>query len=278
MYRIMENVFRPVKQWIYSIAVFAGSAAGIALAVFLLVFLVRYRINPFRLKAAKLEALQIKFRPYNFLRYLLLDLLKGKDGVFREYGFTIFCGRQGAGKTISMINYLNRMKEEHPNCIIVTNFWYSQADHQMKDWRDLMEIRNGDDGVIFAIDEIHSEYSSAAWKDFPESLLSEISQQRKQKVKIVATAQVFSRIAKPIREQAFSVIQCATYFNRLTRTVEYDANDYSICVHNLFKLKEKCKSLRKLTFVQTDKLRSCYDTYEKIERMQKVEFLVRSER
>ncbi len=74
---------------------------------------------------------------------------------------------------------------------------------QMTSWRDFMEIRNGTKGVLFLIDEIHSEYSSKSWKDFPEELLSEISQQRKQRIKIVATSQIYSRVVKQLREQAF---------------------------------------------------------------------------
>ena len=52
-------------------------------------------------------------------------------------------------------------------------------------------LHNGNKGVMFAIDKIHSEWPSASWKDFPEVLLSEITQQRKQLIKIVASSQVF---------------------------------------------------------------------------------------
>lgn len=147
----------------------------------------------------------------------------------------------------------------------------------MKDWRDFMEIRNGEDGVIFAIDEIHSEYSAASWKDFPEALLSEISMQRKQRVKIVATSQVFCRVAKPIREQAFSVMVCRTYFGRLTFFKEYDAAEYSTS-DTPYKVKKSVKPIWKSVFVQSNALRRSFDTYEKIERMKKLDFIPRGER
>lgn len=209
----------------------------------------------------------------------MVDFLNRKSKLleFKEFGFTIFVGRQGSGKTISMIEYLEYMKKKYPKVIIVTNFKYTGATHQFLDWRDLMEIRNGLDGVVFAIDEIHSEYSSASWKDFPESLLSEISMQRKQRIKIVATSQVFSRVAKPIREQCFSVVHCSTYFNRLTKNVEYDAAEYSTS-DNPYILKKKVKSIAKKYFVQSNTLRLSYDTYEKIERMKKLDFIPRKER
>lgn len=278
MFEIVNNMFSPIIKAITNLFVSVSVTAAIAVLLFFLYFFIRYRVNPFRMSVYKLVELDIRFKPYDFLRWFMVDRLRGSDGTFKEYGFTFYCGRQGSGKTISMVHYLNRMKKKYPECIIATNFQYSGADHAMTDWRDLMEIRNGEDGVIFAIDEIHSEYSSASWKDFPESLLSEISQQRKQRVKIVATAQCFARVAKPIREQSFSVVQCSTFLNRFTKNDEYDANEYAICMNNLFRLRKKCKRISKGSFVQSDALRVCYDTYEKIERMKKVEFLARSER
>ena len=169
------------------------------------------------------------------------------------------------------------MRKKYPGVLVVTNFRYSHADRIMKDWRDFFEIRNGTDGVIFAIDEIHSEYSSASWKDFPESLLSEISMQRKQRIKIVATAQVFARVAKPIREQSFSVVCCDSYLGRFTRNREYDAAEY--CTADTpYQVRKKCRPISRRSFVQSDELRACYDTWEKVERLKRTEFLPRAER
>ena len=148
----------------------------------------------------------------------------------------------------------------------------------MTDWRDLLTIRNGTKGVIFAIDEIHSEYDSSKWADIPEDLLSEISQQRKQRVKIIASAQFFGRVAKPLREQAVSVVACRTLFGRLTLNREYDALEYISVIDNPLAAAQKIKPLRKSSFVQSDFLRQCYDTYAKVERMRQTKFIRRSER
>ena len=218
MAAIMQRVFSPVVDMFFSFIYGVLSVALFFLFLFVLVFVLRYKMYPPNIKADRLEKLSISFLPYDLFRWLVWDFLtrKQRDQVFSEYGFSIFTGRQGAGKTVSMVRYLDLMRKKYPNVKIITNFNYAYADKRMKDWRDFMEIRNGEDGVIFAIDEIHSEYSAASWKDFPEALLSEISMQRKQRVKIVATSQVFCRVAKPIREQAFSVMVCRTYFGRLT--------------------------------------------------------------
>lgn len=280
MYSVVSNMFSPVFSFLRCVLFFFMGSVFLALLAFLLFFLVRYHINPFRVSAKSLEMLSIKFKPYELMRWLLWDFLtrKERSALFKPYGFTFFIGRQGSGKTISMVQYLNTIKKKYPNCIIVTNFAYAHADHRMTDWRDFFEIRNGTNGVIFAIDEIHSEYSSAAWKDFPENLLSEISQQRKQKVKIISTSQVLSRVAKPLREQAFSVVVCETFFGRYTRNREYDCAEFMSVSENLFKIKKKLKTLWKSSFVQSNDLRNCYDTFEKIEQMKKIEFIPRNER
>lgn len=277
--QIVRNLLSPIVNFVWFIFwsilgfVFGGTL------LFLLFFILRYRITP-KTTIQQLASMEIKFKPYSMLRWLMHDLKKARDGspkVFEEYGFTLYCGRQGAGKTVSMIEYLERMRREYPNVKIVTNFSYAHAFKRMDDWRDLFDIRNGTDGVIFAIDEIHSEYSSAAWKDFPESILSEISQQRKQRIKIVATAQVFGRVAKPIREQTASVVMCSTYARRWTFCREYDAAEYSTS-DTPYTVKQRIKPLRRYSFVQTNELRSCFDTYEKIERLKRTEFIPRNER
>ena len=114
------------------------------LVVILALFFVVYRINPFRMDPQTLRDIHIQFKYYDLLRWLLVDFLERDKhrGEFQEYGFTFFVGRQGAGKTISMVYYLERMKERYPDCLVVANFDYYRADKVMTDWRDLLNIRN----------------------------------------------------------------------------------------------------------------------------------------
>lgn len=252
----------------------------LVLLAFLSFFFIHYHFNPLRLDPETLKQPYIRYKYLNLFRWLLVDFLQRDQyrGEFREYGFTFFVGRQGAGKTISMVRYLEVMKERYPECLIITNFQYYRADKIMDDWRDLLSIRNGTKGVIFAIDEIHSEYDSSKWADIPEDLLSEISQQRKQRIKIIASAQFFGRVAKPLREQAMTVVACRTLLGRLTLNREYDSLEYAAVVDNPLVVARKVKPLRRSSFVQSDFLRQCYDTYAKVERMKKTKFIPRSGR
>lgn len=154
----------------------------------------------------------IRWKIYDFL----MLLINGKQ--FNLFGVTIFCGRQGSGKTIGIVEQLERIRQQYPKAIICTNIHYIRQDLPLTDWRQLLELRNGTDGVVFVIDEIQNEYDNSKWKDFPEGLLSVITQQRKQRIKIYLSSQVYTRVVKQIREQCFDVIECKTFLRSLDKT------------------------------------------------------------
>ena len=217
----------------------------------------------------------------DLIRWLVYDLLytiiNGK--VFKPYGLTCFVGRQGGGKTISMVEYLDRMKELYPDSIVVTNFNYTKQDIPFTSWRQFTEVRNGLNGVIFAIDELQNEYNSNNWKDFPEDLLSVVTMQRKQRIKIVATSQVFTRVVKQLREQCYEVVECKTFFGRWTKQKCYDADDYNYIIDNptperRFKTRKKWK----YSFVQSNFIRNLFDSYSVVESIKQKEFINRNER
>ena len=69
-----------------------------------------------------------------------------------------------------------------------------------------MKYKNGEKGVIYFIDEIQLYFNSLQSKNINMDVMTQISQQRKQRIHIIATSQVFGRMAKPLREQFSSVI------------------------------------------------------------------------
>lgn len=217
----------------------------------------------------------------NFIRWKLYDLfiflINGRT--FNLFGVTIFCGRQGSGKTMGIVEELERIKQKFPKAIICTNIHYIKQDLPLVDWRQLLEVRNGTEGVIFVIDEIQNEYDNSKWKDFPEGILSVITQQRKQRIKIYLSSQVYTRVVKQIREQCFDVIECKTFLGRWTRLKCYDAEDYNTIVDNpspekKFKMRKKWKR----SFIQSNYIRNLYDSYKVVETMKKAEFINRNER
>lgn len=219
------------------------------------------------------------FKIFLFFRYIIVDIYKKiKEGiVFEEYGVTMYCGRQGAGKTMAMTEYLERMRKKHPNALIVTNYGYKHQDFAFSDWEDFFQYRNGEDGVIFAIDEIQNEFSSSAWNKFPESLLQVVTQQRKQRIKIVCTSQIFTRVVKQLREQCNDVVDCFTFAGRWTFTKSIDAVQYNDAIDSP-KKKDDLRTLSRRSFIQDDRIRNLYDSYSVVDKISQTEFLTKQER
>lgn len=210
-----------------------------------------------------------------FIRWKFVDFRRDyedrKKGIkkFKPYGLWMYCGAQGSGKTIGIVEQLERWRIEYPKAKICTNFDYEHATDRMTSLNDLFTVRNGEAGVIFAIDELQNEFSSNLSKNFPETLLSVITMQRKQRIVILASSQVFTRVAKPLREQTFYVIDCRTMFGRYTRLKCYTADDYNSIIdkRDVTEAKFKLHKKWKYSFVQSDDLRSKYDTYAIVERL-----------
>lgn len=239
------------------------------------------RIELYKIPVIEFPILRFFSKFVDFIRWEIYDflmlLINGRK--FNLYGLTIFCGRQGGGKTISMVEYLDRMKDKFPDCKIVTNFNYIRQDMPFTDWRQFTEVRNGLDGVIFAIDELQNEYNSNNWQDFPEELLSTVTMQRKQRIKIVATSQVFTRVVKQLREQCYEVVECKTILGRWTRQKCFDADDYNSIVDSLTpKRKFQTRKKWRYSFIQSNNIRSLFDSYAVVESIKNKDYIKRNER
>lgn len=218
-----------------------------------------------------------KYKPLSFFKRIFwlfprqfwLDRIKRVSGEFQEYGLHLFCGEQGSGKTTSVVDLLlNRWTKMYYRLKVYTNMGYKYEDGPINHWKDLLreERNNGVYGVVNVIDEIQTWFSSLQSKDFPPEMLTEISQQRKQRRAIVGTAQVFGRVAKPIREQTsfvylpFTIAGCLTIV-RVSKPIYYDEQTFT------FK-----KYIRTYFFIHTPKLRRAFDTYKRIQAYEKQGF------
>ena len=179
-------------------------------------------------------------------------------------GIHIFCGPQGSGKSLSMIHYSKEIIEDHPKAIIVTNidlnFEVPNEVIKYKSFKDF-KIENGIYGVIYILDEIHLILNSLESKGVPLSVIVELSQQRKQRKLILGTSQVYSRMAKPLREQIKSCIICKNYFgcfqfNYLINAFETEEGSDG---------KLKYSKLKTSFFFHRKEDYTNYDTYKKMD-------------
>ena len=176
---------------------------------------------------------------FEFIKYKGIDYKEArklrKMGIkpFKEYGLTLFTGRQGAGKTMTLVYEAERYREEYPDLFICSNFGYVYENEPLKSLADIanavLKAKEADaSGVLILWDEIQNDFDS--FSKVSRDVLAVVTQQRKQHIKILGTSQVFTRVSKALREQTFEVCVCNTIMGRYTRGRFYDADEFS---HNI---------------------------------------------
>lgn len=219
---------------------------------------------------------------------LLLDLLRWKAiDIYRAIkypqplhlnGIEAIVGLYGGGKTISLCEHLEFMRHKYGDGIyIATNFFYQGQDFPITHWKDLLKVY--DRPVIFGYDELQNEFNSRDYKNFPASLMWLLTQNRKGHGKtIIYTAQDYETVDKNFRRLTKRVWGCKTHWGRLTTIKVYDREDFEH-LQNVTDVKQKMRihpqAVR--SFVQSDKLRDCYDSFQMLESAVKKDYVSRDE-
>lgn len=238
--------------------------------IMMLFWTIYYYIKGYRFKKGEYKPLShgnfFKRIFIDFPRQFILDRYTIDPDFFRESGVHIIAGEQGAGKSITLTYMLRRFQKMYPKLKVKTNYGYVYQDGEINHWQDIIKSENGIYGEIDVLDEIQNWFNSLQSKDFPPEMMTEITQQRKQKKCIFGTSQVFSRVAKPIREQVTYLYEPMTLFGCLTIVFKYKP-----CVKSDGNIDEK-KYRGCFFFVHSPDLRDSFDTYKKIEELSKVGF------
>jgi hypothetical protein len=243
-------------------------AAVALLVLMVVVFFIHYR---FFLKMPVPVSKHEKFKKpgilkkifWLFPRQFIDDMFHRDPDEFKEYGLHMMCGEQGSGKTTAVVALLKDLEKRYPKCKVRSNFSYIGEVGAINHWKDLVHNDNGIYGQVEVLDEIQTWFSSLQSKDFPPEMITEISQQRKQRKMIIGTAQVFSRIAKPIREQTTFVYLPMTLAGCFT-WVRVSKPRYWDDEKQTFK-----HYIRHYFFIHTKEVREAFDTYKKVEKYKK---------
>lgn len=258
------NFIFSVLFFIFAPVLFIGSIISFMVVInFVVCFIMGQRLKKGFKKPKKKSIIRRIF--WDFPARIVDDAFNRDPFEFEEYGLHMFCGRQGSGKTISLVQLLIEMKKKYPKVKIATNMFYKNEDGIVDHWKSIVNQNNGTNGQIIVIDEIQTWFCSNQSKSFPPEMITEISQQRKQRKMIVGTAQVFSRIAKPIREQTTYVYCPHTFMGCLT-IVRVSRPEFWNDEKQKFE-----KYIRNYFFVHDDVIRNSFDTFLKIEKYKKFE-------
>lgn len=202
---------------------------------------------------------------YDVPKRYITDLYEREPGFFHPRGIHMFCGEQGAGKTIACVEMMLRLQKQYPESKLITNFGVTTEDAELKKWQQLLDYTNGHKGVIVGIDEIQNWFMSGLNK-LPEGMLEVATQNRKNNRILCCTAQVFTRVNKGLREQVTMVYNPHTFLGCFTVVIRrkpvFDSEG------NVIDLKYRGM----YSFVHTDELRQAYDTYKVIHTLAKEGF------
>lgn len=222
--------------------------------------------------ANRLIAFQIKNEWVSFIRWIVVDFLRGKKR--RMFGIYQFIALPGEGKTMSMVAHMERFRQqcerEGKPYRIACNFSYAHSDVQIKHWVDMVETAKWcyihGYCCLIAFDEIHVTFDSTDWKDFPAEVLAMLSFNRKYGLEFCCTSQIYERIPKKIRDIANYTVICKNIWHcdRMFRCYYFSKTEYETEFAPQLK---KCKFIR--SFVAGDTFYALYDTLEQVDNMVK---------
>lgn len=195
----------------------------------------------------------------DFFNYIKLK----KWRIWNGYGMDIFVGMFGRGKSLAASMYVLHQAKKYKLNVLSNVKLFGYPYTELVNYKQIIDAP---DNTIIFIDEISTVFNAREWKDFNINLLFQLLQCRKNKKKIVATAQRFGHVDKLIRDITSYVVDCDKLW-RFQRLKFYDAWDYENCMNaQLLKPAE-----RDCVFV-FDKNYHGYDTSELIDNVKRTDF------
>lgn len=197
-----------------------------------------------------------------------IEFEKAHPEYFHPDGFICFTGAQGSGKTLTAVQYIHKLVQRYPDVMLVTNCHVNFPDWhgtQLKyeGYKQIQGLDNGYAGIILFLDEIQAEFNSLESAKIDPAWFSVICQQRKRRLHVVGTAQLFSRISKPWREQFTACIKCRGWFDfvQVNSVVSLDDVEEDESGNVI----SESVSMTKFWF-RDPAIYDMYDTWERVER------------
>lgn len=179
-------------------------------------------------------------------------------------GSRVYKGFQGSGKTLSMCKYALDIAKAYPECQIFSNFIIHGIKNYylIKNDEDLilaLSYRNGTDGVLVLLDEAHLYFGKK--NGISLDVLTAISQQRKDRRRIVFSSQIWEELDISLRKQVKEIVSCRTLFGFIQINTISDGESLS---YDKLAGEYVAKKIRTEIFKHNLDLYNSYDTYQKI--------------
>lgn len=193
------------------------------------------------------------------IKMLCYDFKHRIPDSFNESGIVVYVGAQGSGKTISMIHDIMLLQHKYKKVKVMDNLGYIHSDFDINVPNDILNINNGVYGVITSLDELGVWFNARNFKNFDNSMLQIIFENRKCRRLLVGTAQKFLLIDKNLRVQCSEIRECHTL-----GVITFYVRKIPIMDSEGTVSKYQFKGIR--CFVQSNDVRDAYDTYHVIKK------------
>lgn len=199
----------------------------------------------------------------DFMRWKAVDIYRGikYPQVPHLYGIRCLVGLYGAGKTVTMTWLALYYKAKYKDKIYITsNFGLEIQDFAFTDLDQLVQMY--DRPIIFLFDEAQMEFPSTE-KVLPKPVRQALSLNRKGNGKMIYWAsQDEELVHKGFRRMTIEYLQVKTIMKRYTRIRTYLAMDWEMLRQEVdVNKKRKIRPINKQSFIQSDYLRSLYNSY-----------------
>lgn len=192
----------------------------------------------------------------------LKKFTKPKKNMFPT-GTRVYKGFQGSGKTLSMVKYAFDISKAYPKAFIysnirikgLSNYNYLSNDIELQ---NALNTRNGDDGVLILLDEAHLFFNKK--NGISLDVLTAISQQRKDRKRLVFSSQIWEELDISLRKQVKEIVNCRNFGNIQINTI----SDGETLSYDKQQGEYIAKKIRTEIYKHYDKLLSSYDTLQKI--------------
>lgn len=179
-------------------------------------------------------------------------------------GSRVYKGFQGSGKSLSMVKYAIDLSKEYPKCQVysnmiirgIDNFHLIESDDDLK---TALTYKNGRDGVLVLLDEAHLYFGKKS--GIPLDVLTAISQQRKDRRRLVFSSQIWEELDISLRKQVKEIVTCRCIFSKIQINI---ISDGETLTYDKLGSSYVAKKIRTEIYKHNQELYDSYDTYQKI--------------
>ena len=200
---------------------------------------------------------------FNLLKWKLVDFYRFFHHKLDLHLYGVYCitGLYGCGKTVSMTYLANEYRNKYKDKILIcTNFGFKNQDFPFISLRQLNY--QYDRPIIYFFDEVQNIFPSSN-RDFNPLVLEALTLNRKGHGKRVYWAsQDHELVHKSFRRLTLKFGLVKTIFGRFTSLRWFNAIDYQRYFEQInYKKRLQLRASKRISFVQTDYLRSLYNSY-----------------